>query len=186
MNWIDIVLGAIILLFVVRGALRGLFMEGFGLAGILIGLIVGINRYEYLGEVIYNEFQVLSLQMCNIIAFMIIFGGIAVLGAITGVLVHNSLSGRVSLRGIEEGGGFVLGLLEGALICSIILILLGISPFSVRFERWTEGSILKPHLLRISPFIYDSMVSLTPGKAKKFMEKLDPLELKYPAFEESS
>ncbi|MBE0478372.1 CvpA family protein [Candidatus Aerophobetes bacterium] len=181
MNWIDILLGAIILIFVIRGVFKGLFREGAGLLGVLVGLIVAINRYQQLGEAIHNELQFLSLKICNIISFALIFGGIAIIGAIAGIIVHNILS-RHPIRGIEEGGGFILGLLEGALICSVILILLSISPFSAKFDRWSEGSILKPYLSRVGPFIYDSIVSVTPGEAKKFMEKLDPSQVKHSIF----
>lgn len=177
-KWIDIVLGAIILFFVIRGVLKGLVKEGAGLAGVLVGLIIGINRYQQLGGAIYREFEFLPVKVCNIIAFAVMFGGIAILGTIAGILVHNILSRYSPIRGVEGGGGFILGLLEGALICSVILILLSISPFSVKFDRWTEGSILKPYVLRVGPFVYDSIVSLTPGKAKKFMEKLDPSEFR--------
>lgn len=181
MKWIDIVLGGIILLFVVRGVMKGLFREGAGLAGVLIGLIVGINRYQQLGGAIHREFEFLSVKVCNIVGFAVIFGGIAILGAVAGILIHNILPRTSTISGIEEGGGLILGFFEGALVCSVILILLSISPLSVKFNKWTQGSILKPYLLKAVPFVYDKIVSLTPGKAKNFMEKLDPSELKPPA-----
>jgi len=180
MNWIDIVLGVIVLLFIIRGILKGLFKEGFGLAGVIVGLIVGINRYQQLGMVIHNQLTFLSSKMCNIIAFIIIFGGIAILGTVAGILLHNISLRYPTIRGVKEGGGLILGFLEGILICSIILILLSISPFSIKLNKWSEGSILKPYLMRVGPFIYDNIVLLTPGKAKKFMEKLNLLELEYP------
>lgn len=182
MSLLDIALGAIILLFVVRGILKGLFKEGIGLAGIILGLIVGINRYQQLGQAISDEFGILSPKTSNIIAFIIIFGGIAVLGAIAGIVIHNTLSRHPFTRGLEGGGGFILGLAEGALVCSIILILLSLSPFAEKFNNWSKGSILKPYLMRVGPFVYDSIVSITPGKAKKFMEKLDPFGLQHSNF----
>jgi len=177
MNLLDILLGIIISLFVIRGVLKGFFKEGIGLAGVILGLVIGINRYEDLGRAISKEFGVLSLKTSNIMAFIVIFGGIAVLGAITGIVIHDVLSRRSLTRGIEGVGGFILGLAEGALICSIILILLTLSPLAGKVNSWSKGSILKPYLVRIGPFVYDSIVSVTPGKAKKFIEKFDPFEL---------
>ncbi|MBC7189673.1 CvpA family protein [Candidatus Aerophobetes bacterium] len=177
MNWVDIVFGAIILIFVIRGALRGLIREGAGLAGILIGFILGINRYQELGIVLYREIGFLSQNLCNIIAFIIIFIGIALIGAIVGILLHDLTSRRSIIRGLEEGGGFVLGLIEGVLVCSIIVVLLSALPFSDKFDRWSKNSFLKPYLLKAGPSIYDTFVSLTSGKAKKFMEKIDPFKL---------
>lgn len=174
MNLLDIVLGVIILLFVVRGILQGLFKEGIGLAGIILGVVLGINRYQQLGRAISSQFGILSLKISNIIAFIIIFGGIAILGAIAGIVIHNLLSRHPFTRGVEKAGGFILGLAEGTLVCSVILILLTISPFAKNLNSWSKGSILKPYIMRVCPFVYDSIVSITPGKAKKFMEKLNP------------
>lgn len=178
MNWLDGVLGGIILLFAIRGILKGLFREGVGLIGILVGFVVAVNRYQKLGQVIQGELSFLSLKVAHIAAFVIIFLGIAILGAIAGVVIHNILFRYSLSRGIEEGGGFILGLIEGALVCSIILVLISVSPFSDKLSTWSEGSILEPYLLRMGPFIYDNVVSVVPGEAKKFMEKLDPFNLK--------
>jgi len=182
MNWLDVVLSGVILLFVIRGVLKGLFREGVGLAGVLVGLILAVNRYQELGRMIQGELNFFSLKVANMIAFVIIFGGIAILGAIAGVVIHNILSHYSLTRGVEEGGGFILGLIEGALICSIILVLISVSPFSGKFSAWSKGSILKPYLLRVGPFVYDGIVSLVPGEAKKFIEKLDPSNLQQSMF----
>ena len=32
--------------------------------------------------------------------------------------------------------------------------------------------MLAPHLMKVGPSIYDRLVSITPGKAKTFMDKL--------------
>ena len=108
MNLLDIVLGVIILLFVVRGILQGLFKEGIGLAGIILGIVLGINRYQQLGRAISSQFGILSLKISNIIAFIIIFGGIAILGAIAGIVIHNLLSRHPLTRGVEKAGGFII------------------------------------------------------------------------------
>lgn len=179
MNWLDIVLGIVILMFVIRGILKGLFREGFGLAGILLGLILAINRYPQLGAVIHSEFTFISTKVAHVMSFAIIFGGIAISSSIAGILVHDMFYRHTLSRGIEEGGGFILGLIEGALVCSIVLILISVSPLSPRLENWSKGSTLVPYLLRVGPFVYDNITSLTPGEAKKFMEKLDPSELQH-------
>ncbi len=177
MNWLDIIAGFVILLFVIRGIIRGLFREGIGLICLIVGFIVAVNRYQQLGKVIQEEVGLLSLKISNIVAFVVIFVGIAIIGAIAGVLIHNLLYRYPVTRGLEEGGGFILGLIEGALICSVILLLISVSPFADKFETFSEGSILKPYLLKVGPFVYDSIASITPGKTKKFIEKLDPANL---------
>jgi len=170
MNWLDIVLIIIMVIFVIRGVIKGLFKEAFGIGGIILGIILAVNRYEALGEVIQKNFSFLSSKIANLVAFALIFLVIALIGGILGAILHSLLK-RSFIKGVEEGGGFLLGLAEGALVCSIILILISVSPIANRFNRWTRESTLAPYLMKVGPSVYDSLISVTPGKAKKFMER---------------
>jgi len=172
MNWLDVVLGVVIILFAIRGVVKGLFKEGCGLVGILVGFIVAINRYEAVGEVISSELNFIPPKISYLISFALIFIGIALIGGVAGIILHKA-SKYTIIRGIDGGGGFILGLIEGALICSIILILLNISPISKRANEWMKGSTLTPYLIKVGPFVYDNIVSLMPGETEKFMEKLE-------------
>ena len=172
MNWLDLVWVALIVVFVIRGAVRGLFKEGFGLAGIFLGLIIAINRYEAVGKIIVNNFPNLSLKIANVLSFGFIFIAVALLGGVAGIILHKA-SKYSPIKGLDQGGGFLLGLVEGVLICSVILIFLTISPLSEKTTKWMRGSTLSPYLMEVGPFVYNSVISVTPGKAKKFMEELN-------------
>ena len=172
MNWLDLIWVALIVVFVIRGAVRGLFKEGFGLAGIFLGLIIAINRYEAVGKIIVNNFPNLSLKIANVLSFGFIFIAVALLGGVAGIILHKA-SKYSPIKGLDQGGGFLLGLVEGALICSVILIFLTISPLSDKTTKWMRGSTLSPYLMEVGPFVYNSVISVTPGKAKKFMEELN-------------
>ncbi|MCD6471841.1 CvpA family protein [Candidatus Aerophobetes bacterium] len=175
MNWLDVVLGIIVILFAIRGIVKGLFKEVCGLIGILVGLIVAINRYEAVGEIISSEFSFIPPKISYLISFALIFIGIALIGGVAGIILHK-VSRYTIIRGIDGGGGFILGLIEGALICSVILILLNISPISERADKWMKGSTLTPYLIKVGPFVYDNMISVMPGETKKFMQKLEKVK----------
>ena len=172
--WIDIVLAAIIILFVIRGVFQGLVREAFGLAGVFIGLIIAINRYDLFATAILGEAHFLSAVTAHIIAFVIIFVGIALMGALAGIWVHNALHRYSAMRGIDEAGGFVLGIFEGIMVCSVLLVLLSVSPLASQFSAWGKDSFLRPRVESAGPLIYDRVVSLVSGDAKRFMEKMDP------------
>ncbi|MEA1965118.1 MAG: CvpA family protein [Candidatus Aerophobetes bacterium] len=172
MNWLDVVLGVFIILFAIRGVVKGLFKEACGLIGIVVGLLVAINRYEGVGEIISSEFNFIPPKISYLISFVLIFVGIALIGGVAGIILHKA-SKYTIIRGIDGGGGFILGLIEGALICSIILILLDISPISKRANKWMKGSTLTSYLIKVGPFVYDNIVSLAPRETKKFMQKLE-------------
>ena len=175
MNWIDLVLLIILAIFILRGISKGLFREVFALAGIFVGVIVSINRYAVVGEAINQELPVFSLKLASLIAFVLIFVGIALLGVLLGAVLH-SMARRVMGRLLDGGGGALVGLLEGALICSVILLVVSVSPLSGKVSKWTKGSALAPYLMRLGPSIYDGLMRVTPGEAKTFMEKLKELD----------
>jgi len=172
MNWLDVIWIALIVAFVIRGAVRGLFKEGFGLAGIFVGLVIAINRYEAVGKIIVSNFPNLSLKIANVLSFGIIFITVALLGGVAGIILHKA-SKYSPVKSVDWGGGFLLGLVEGSLICSVILIFLTISPLSDKTSKWMRGSTLSPYLIKVGPFVYNSVISVAPGKAKKFMEGLN-------------
>jgi len=172
MNWLDVIWLIIIIFFLIRGVMKGLFREIFGLLGIFIGLIVAVNYSEEVGNIIRGEITSLSPQIAKLIIFAIIFVGIALIGGLIGLIFHG-MSKYSPVKGIDRGGGLILGLLEGGVVCSIILIFLTISPLAENINRWKKDSTMSPYLMKIGPFVYDSMVSIVPGEAKKFMEKID-------------
>jgi len=178
LNWLDFVIIILVLLFMIRGAIKGLFREAFGLGGVFLGIIVAINRYEAMGKVLmreFNKFETLSPRVINLISFIIIFIGIALLCSLVGVILHKA-SKYSLVKGLDQGGGFLLGLFEGTLICSIILILLSVSPLSEKASEWMNSSLFSPYLIKEGPAVYDRVVSIVPGKARKFMEKLNKFE----------
>ena len=179
MNGLDIVWLAILFLFVIRGALRGLFREIFGLIGIFLGFVMAINRHEVLGNFISREFADISPGIASVVSFAFIFVAIALIFGLAGILLHKMTKFSL-VRGLDRGGGFLVGAGEGMLLCSVILIILSISPISEKANSWKEGSILSPHLAKVGPFVYDSVISVTPGKAKNFMQKLEEMDKSLP------
>jgi len=175
LNWLDVIIVVIAAFFMIRGGIKGLFREAFGLAGILLGMVVAINRYEAVGEIIIHEFEkfgTLSPKIIDLISFIIIFIVVALLFSLTGILLHKA-SKYSLVKSLDQGGGLLLGLFEGSLICSMILIFLSVSPLSEKASGWMKSSVFSPYLLKEGPVVYDGIISLVPGKAKKFMEKLD-------------
>ncbi|TEU03510.1 CvpA family protein [Candidatus Aerophobetes bacterium] len=172
MNWLDVVWLIVIVFFLVRGAMKGFFREIFGLLGVFVGLIVAVNYSQGVGNIIRGEITRLSPQIAKGISFAIIFVGIALIGGLIGLVFHGMLRSS-PVKGIDRGGGLILGLLEGGVVCSVILIFLTISPLAENADRWKKDSTISPYLMKIGPFVYDSIASIVPGEAKKFMEKID-------------
>ena len=172
MNWLDVVWLIVIAFFLIRGAMKGLLREIFGLLGVFVGLIVAVNYSGEVGNIIRGEITSLSPQVAKGISFAIIFIGIALIGGLIGLFFHR-MSKHSLVKGIDRGGGLILGVLEGGVICSVILIFLTISPLAKKADGWKEDSTMSPYLMEVGSFIYDSITSIVPGEAKELMEKIE-------------
>ena len=175
MNWLDVVWLIVIVFFLIRGAMKGLFREIFGLLGVFVGLLVALNYSGEVGNIIGGEITILSPQVAKGISFAIIFVGIALIGELIGQ-IFRGMSKYSTVKGIDRGGGLILGGLEGGVVCSVVLIVLSISPLAENADRWKKNSTISLYLIRIGPFVYDSIVSIVPGEAKKFMKKIDEVK----------
>ncbi len=153
MNYLDLICLVILVLFVIRGAIKGLFREAFGLIGIFLGLIFAINRYEVLGGLISGGFENIPPKIANLVSFAFIFVSVALIFGLAGIILHKMAKFSL-VKGLDRAGGFLLGGGEGILICSAILILLSISPLSENMSKWMQGSTVSPYLTKLGPFVY--------------------------------
>lgn len=175
MNWLDLLLLGILIIAVIRGIVKGLFREAFGVGGVLAGAIISINRFKPLGEALHDNIPSLPLKLAYFLSFILILVVIAFIFTFIGILLHKT-SRHSFTQGIDRGGGFILGFIEGAFIGSAILIGFTLSPFSARAEKWMEESTLSPHLIKVAPWVYDQFSLLFPGEKQKFLEKLEKLK----------
>ncbi len=115
-NYFDIIVIAIVVIFSIRGLLRGFIKEIISLAGILISIWAAFTYYPIL--VPYLDF-LQSPAWRNICAYIIIF----VIGILVAHAVITILQRLISLAFLSWADkllGFCFGLLKGLLICAIV------------------------------------------------------------------
>ena len=120
MNYIDIILGILLVLAAISGFRKGLVVELASLAALILG-IWGAVEFSY----ITSEFLVENLDWkwdhLNIASFIITFVIIVILVHIVGSTV-NKLVETVMLGFVNKLAGLIFGILKSALILSIILV----------------------------------------------------------------
>lgn len=120
MNYIDIILGILLILSAINGFSKGLISEVASIAALILG-IWGAIKFSYITtDFLIENFDMHSEHM-NIISFVITFVVIVILVHIVGSTV-SKLAETVLLGFANKLAGLVFGVLKSALILSIILV----------------------------------------------------------------
>ncbi len=120
MNYIDIILGLIILISALVGLKNGLITELASLAALVLGIWGAIKFSDVTTGLLINYFDLQS-DYLNIISFIITFIVIVILVQIVASAV-NKLFDAGTLGFVNKLGGMVFGVLRSVLFLSIVLI----------------------------------------------------------------
>lgn len=120
MNYIDIILGILLLLAAINGFSKGLISEVASLAALILGLW-GAIKFSYITTDFLIENFNMHTKHLNVISFVITFVVIVVLVHIIGNTV-SKLAETVLLGFANKLAGLVFGVLKSALILSVILV----------------------------------------------------------------
>ncbi len=138
MNFVDILIWAVLLLFVVKGFMKGLVKEACSLIGLLAGGWAACKYHHFLAEAVRTLIH-LPQYFAEILSFILIF---AVIGALFYLLGHLlTVVCKIMLLGwVNRIGGVIFGLLEGAFILCLVLYFGSMLPAPERVKRWMTGS----------------------------------------------
>jgi membrane protein required for colicin V production len=120
MNYIDIVLGLLLVFSAISGFRKGLVAELASLAALVLG-IWGAIEFSYVTSDFLVENFNLQTKYLDIISFVLTFVVIVILVHVVGSVI-NKLVETVMLGFINKLAGLAFGVLRAALILSIILV----------------------------------------------------------------
>lgn len=154
MNILDLIIGIIFLIFAFFGLRRGLIIEAFYLAS----FIVGIYGAMYFSDIMANWMSGFvdgeGRQYLAVIAFIVTFVIFVVLIRLLGRLI-SQLFHTISLGLIDSVCGFLFGLMKGALITSIIIMILNVFHITNFISKdLRKGSILYTYTESIARYLY--------------------------------
>jgi membrane protein required for colicin V production len=162
MNWIDVALIVILLLFALRGYFRGLFREVFSLLGLGAGFVGAARNAEWLGAEIAKYWSGAPPILLKGIAFVICFFFIYVFFSLIGWLLHRSTK-LLLLKTVNRLGGVALGFGKGVALAALAVFAVSSTTVVPRTARdKLSQSYLAPPLAQIA----DGLIRF--GKAKIF------------------
>jgi membrane protein required for colicin V production len=138
MNFVDILIWAVLLSFVVKGFWKGFVKEACSLLGLLVGGWAAFKYEHYLAEAI-RPFIHLPHSIALVLSFICIFLFLGLLFYLFGYLL-TVVCKIMLLGGINRIGGVIFGFLEGALLLCMVLYLGNAKPVPEKVKGWLSRS----------------------------------------------
>jgi membrane protein required for colicin V production len=127
MEIIDIIFAVLILLVLIRAALRGFIEEVMSMASLVLGLGAAFLFHkkgaDFLIERYMGNMKILPEILAFIAIFFIVFASVKILEYIL-----KDIAGRINMGGVDRILGAVFGFAEGVILISLILFVLTIQP----------------------------------------------------------
>lgn len=163
MNYLDIILLVIILIPTIGGYRNGFLKSLLSLVSIVLGIYLA-TRFHTGFRLVLSKF-ITDPRAADIVSFLLIVG----ITYFVGVFVANRLSKLNKLTQVlDKGLGLGLGFLKGAVISSLLLIIL--TSISLFPQSVLKNSVLQSYLLPIAPKMYDYVSTVVPINKKSFLD----------------
>jgi len=155
---IDIVLGALLLFGLVRGFMKGLFVEVASLAAMIAGVYGAIHFSYFVADFLQSRTE-WNEKTINITAFAITFVVIIIVIALAGKAL-TKLADFASLGILNKLLGGVFGALKIGLILSVLLIVFNKMNNTITFidQDQIKDSILYKPVKSIAPLIFPNII----------------------------
>ena len=153
MNYLDIIIAIIVVIFGVRGLRKGLIREAATLLGLYLGLYVAFHFSDFTADKLQHLWEI-DPKYLNLVAFIVTFIVVTILVNLLGRLV-SKLVKAINLGFFDRLGGFVVGVAKGLLICSLLIMLLNVfDEQKILKDEVKQKSWLYPYVERTVPYIY--------------------------------
>ncbi len=158
MSIIDIVLGALLLFGLIRGAMKGLFVEVASLIALVVGVYGAIHFSGFAAELLESKVD-WNQKTINIVAFAITFVIIVLAISLAGKAL-TKLADFAALGIINKLAGGIFGALKIGLILSVLLIVFNKLNNTLPFmeQEDLEESILYKPVKSLAPMIFPNLI----------------------------
>ncbi|WP_298550277.1 CvpA family protein [uncultured Algibacter sp.] len=165
MGVIDIVLGALILFGLVRGFMKGLFVEVASLVALVAGVYGAIHFSNFAAEFLQTKTE-WNEKTINIVAFAITFVVIVLAIGLAGKAL-TKLADFAALGIINKLAGGVFGALKIVLILSVVLNIFDKlnNTITLLDDDTKESSVLYKPVKSLVPMIFPNLLNLNEENA---------------------
>lgn len=161
MNWIDAGIVIVLLFFIVTAFQNGFVREAISMVSAIAGVVLAGLFYDDVAEALLSSID--NEMSKNVIAFLIIFVGCAVIGQLIAIVVHPAIV-IMQLGIADQMLGAAFGAVKGFVIIEALLILMVTYPRYDMDQRINESQFgemlleVSEPLLKVLPAEFDSRV----------------------------
>lgn len=120
MNYVDLILGILLILSAINGFSKGFVEELAGLVALILGIWIAIHFSDVVGNFLIATFNI-TFKHFTVVAFIITFLIVVIIVHMIGAFV-NKLVKIARLGFLNRLAGLAFGVVKGALILSVFLV----------------------------------------------------------------
>lgn len=144
MTWLDLLIVAVLVISVISAFFKGLLVELFSLAGVLLGLWFAAADYPRLASWFVR--WVTNPQVANLVAFLLIALGVMLLAGLLGRLLRRTVR-WIGLGFVDRFLGALFGFVKG---CAVITLgVMAVAAF-LPHSDWLRNSRFAPVFLTVA------------------------------------
>jgi membrane protein required for colicin V production len=162
MNWVDIVIVIILAIGLGKGLSNGFVRGLFGLAALVLGIVVAAGNYAQVAEVLFSRLQI-GEQGQAILGFLLVFVIVMILVTVVGRIIAKALK-LASLGWMDRLAGGLLGIVMACLFVGVVLLIVVMAGFHTNTA--VARSVVSPSVISVM----DTVVSYAPDVAREMIE----------------
>ena len=163
MNWLDMMLIAILAVSIVASFAKGFTREVIGLVAAVAALLCGSWFYRIAGDVVRP--WVGSREVANLCGFLLIVAAVIVLGWLVSLLVSRMMK-AVGLSWLDRLLGLAFGVARGVIVC--VAVITAIVAFAPGADAKTPPQAVVQST--VAPYIIDAAHVLTLAAPKELRD----------------
>jgi uncharacterized membrane protein required for colicin V production len=159
-DWYTVFCVFLVLLNIVRSAIRGFSKEFLSFAGLVIGFVLGLSYYSFLGNVLNRLVGWHNSWIFNLVGFLAIFIPVIMFFSWIGILFRKVFE-RLDIVWVDAVLGFLMGIVKGMFwILVITLLVLNFSYLQFLTSYVYQSRFYQDLTLPVITYLHDWMVKL--------------------------
>ncbi|MDX1572670.1 MAG: CvpA family protein [Methylophaga sp.] len=148
MNWVDFLIIGIILLSATISIVRGFIREVLSLLSWILAFWVALMFHAHLASLLIPYVDTPTIRLFA--AFFVLFVVTLILGALVNHLI-SQLVEKTGLTGTDRALGVIFGLLRGAAIVTLLVLVAGLTPMPS--DAWWQNSLMIEHFEQLAMWV---------------------------------